>query len=113
VIPERLKPSHVFDELLDRALAWIRTAQTPTLAPVGPVQPFNDLLKEVWTGQQGRAPTSYTFRRAAFRRFVADSTGSDGVVNWSKVCTFSLHMNEKMVKAFYHLKVNETLRTRE
>lgn len=113
VIPDRLKPSQMFDEFLDQALAWIRTVRTPTLAPAGTVQPFNDLLKEVWAGQRGRAPTSYTFRRAAFRRFIADCTGPDGLVNWSKVCTFSLHMNEKMVKAFYHLKVSETLRTLE
>ncbi len=103
VIPAHLAPPAAFDELVKHALQWIRSKRTPTLAPRGTVGPINDLLRKVWSSREGRAPTTYTFRRSAFRRFIADCQNSDGVVNWKKVATYSLHFNAQTVQAFYHL----------
>ena len=103
----------MFAALIDLAKDWIGNQRSPTVAPEGTsAKHLNDYLMDAWEvlGSQGRHPTSYTFRRAAFHRFIEDSKNSEGSVNWTKVASLSLHMNEKTVKAFYHLGVGKRKR---
>ena len=111
VIPVALALPSAFDDYVGFAFDWLLSARTPTLAPLGSVDLFNKLLKEVWSGRSGRAPTSYTFRRAAFRRFIAFCRSKRGIVNWSRVARFSLHLNTQTVQAFYNPKIKERLRS--
>jgi len=113
VIPDRLAPSALFTELVQAALDWITAGTTPTLAPEGTVDSFNHYLKLAWAGKSGRAPTSYTFRRAAFRRFIEGCRNREGVVSWSHVAKYSLHFDERTVRAFYHLGAGRACRTEE
>jgi hypothetical protein len=112
VITRRYMPDWNNDEqirgAIQKAMNWVSTRRTVALAPgrggPGDVDAFNEMLRKVWSNRTGRAPTSYSFRRAAFRRFI-DLNRKGGVVNWARVALFSLHLDPKTVKAFYHLGV--------
>ena len=113
-IPNRIWPDGIFEAFVKSAIDWISCRRTSTIAPPGTnASSLNDYLDEAWMslGIPGRHPTTYTFRRAAFHRFIEDSKRTNGYVNWTKVSALSLHMNEKTVKAFYHLGVGKKKRS--
>jgi len=111
-IPQRLWPSTEFAEYIQMVQDWISARETATMAPENTeARSLNKYLDAAWSGMSGRHPTSYTFRRAAFHRFIEDCRDSDGVVDWARVSRFSLHLNEKTVRAFYHLGVGKSKRS--
>jgi hypothetical protein len=113
-IPGRLWPPSIFQELMDLCRHWISTERGSTLAPSGTTaKELNDYLRRVWDTLkgEGRYPTTYTFRRAAFHRFIAGCQNREGAVQWGKVAALTLHLNEKTAKAFYHLGVGKEKRS--
>ena len=116
VIPRAMWPSPSFFALLQKADAWMRSNRTTHAAPEDTgANDLNQYLDDAWVtlGGSGRHPTTYTFRRAAFHRFIETLRGPTGVVPWKRVADLSLHLNEKTVKAFYHLGVSGKVRTEE
>ena len=102
-LPRRLWPEPIFEALLVVTGRWIKDKRTSTVAPVGTnATELNNLLHEVWEelGQAGRHPTTYTLRRFAFHRFIEGCRNAHQSVNWKKVASYTLHMDERTARAF-------------
>jgi hypothetical protein len=54
-----------------------------------------------------RAPTSYTFRRAAFHRFMEWFRDERGVVDWAQLCLITLHHSADALKAYYAKRASD------
>ena len=97
--------THVLLRTLKEEHCWRFETVAPTTCTV---TELNKYLKDCWhdlgspPSAADRPPTSYTFRRSAFRRFIACCRGSDGLIDWKRASRFSLHFNEKTLEAFYH-----------
>ena len=116
VIPRAMWPPARFVPFLMKVKDWMEQRRTTHAAPTDTIAgDLNRYLDNTWVklGGPGRHPTTYTFRRAAFHRFIAALRGPTGVVPWKQVADLSLHLNEKTVKAFYHLGVCGKVRTEE
>jgi integrase len=63
----------------------------------------------VMEGNEGpaRVPTSYTFRRSAMHRFLEHCRGEDGVIDWKKATTLTLHHSEKVLKSAYAQRASD------
>lgn len=88
------------------------------VAPADSTSVFNGYLKALWTAEAhsairlqvfgsssprtGRAPTSYTLRRAAFARFIEYCRAGDGLVDWERAAQMSLHFRSSTLQAFYY-----------
>ena len=88
------------------------------IAPPDNTSAFNGYLKAVWTDEaystvrsqvfvslsprDGRAPTSYTLRRAAFARFIEYCRAEDGIVDSDRAAQISLHFRPSTLQAFYY-----------
>lgn len=111
-LPARLWPEPIFSDLMCLTRRWISERRTATVAPMNTTaKDLNVLLDEAWNQRNGRHPTTYTFRRAAFHRIIEGCRDAQRSVNWKRVATYSLHLNDKTVKAFYHLGANKTKRS--
>jgi len=88
------------------------------IAPADNTSAFNRYLKAVWSAEEysnvrleafgssspfdGRAPTTYTLRRAAFARFIEHYRSDEGIVNWDRAAKMSLHFKASTLQAFYY-----------
>jgi len=93
-------------------LEWDAYGPEETLAPAdSSVSELNVLIKRAMSllsnadehvFDTARSPTSYSFRRFAFGRFIEASRSAAGRVDWTKASTSSLHFNANTLKAFYY-----------
>ena len=86
---------------------WYRDADPEDCLAVGTVNEFNSYLAPFETLVLNRSFTSYSFRRFAFQRFIAHCTNREGEVDWKTAISYSLHMKEDTLRAFYQGPVEE------
>jgi len=110
VVPARLGLPELFTDSVRDAVNVLDSMDArEKIAPEGSsVDEFNQYLKEQWKilckkGEvQGRYPTSYSFRRMAMNRFIESNRDGEGVVDWDRAATFSLHFRAGTLRAFYY-----------
>lgn len=67
---------------------------------------INEALKTIpFSGdsREGKSPTTYSFRRHAIQRFIADLTDDRGCTNWSRVIELTGHISDQMPRHTYNL----------
>jgi integrase len=106
-IPTRLLPP--IDSLIPQTLAGFLSI--PGFFENINLDAFNEWL-HVASEESGRAidldnPTSYSIRRSAMHRFIAEFTAEDGTIDFAGACRYSMHDTPKTLEAFYHRHVSD------